>query len=344
MQFRRLGNSGLVVSVVGLGTNNFGTKLDAEGCREVLDAALDAGITLIDTADSYGASEERLGDLLHGRRDDVVIATKFGSSVRRRGGDKRRGLGRPGFAPLRPPGRRVVAARSAHRLDRPVPVAHSGSADAHRETLGALTDLVHEGKVRYLGRPTSPAGRWPTRSGWRATGASNGSVSAQNEYSLLERSVEEDLVPALEHYAIGLLPLLPAGQRPAHHGKYRRGEPAPPGSRIEQRDQAKFLTAEGLRRHRGPGAVRRRRGRTLLEVAIGGTGRASRPWPVSSRARPRPSRCAPTSEPASGSPTPLSWPVSTSSPSRAAAHQRQIRCQGWRTAEELDGAAGQGGG
>src|SRR6478609_6925037 len=85
MEFRRLGNSGLVVSVVGLGTNNFGMKLDLVECRGVVHAALDAGITLFDTADSYGASEERLGELLAGRRDDVLIATKFGSDVRKRG-------------------------------------------------------------------------------------------------------------------------------------------------------------------------------------------------------------------------------------------------------------------
>ena len=85
MEFRRLGRSGLTVSVVGLGTNNFGMKLDLEGCRAVLDAALDAGITLIDTADSYGAAETRLGELLAGRRDDVVLATKFGSNTHRPG-------------------------------------------------------------------------------------------------------------------------------------------------------------------------------------------------------------------------------------------------------------------
>ncbi|MDX6219574.1 MAG: hypothetical protein QOJ48_1255, partial [Frankiales bacterium] len=87
MEYRRLGTSGLSVSVIGLGTNNFGMKLDDEGCRDVLDAALEEGITLIDTADSYGQSEARLGALLKGRRDDVVLATKFGSDVTRLGND-----------------------------------------------------------------------------------------------------------------------------------------------------------------------------------------------------------------------------------------------------------------
>jgi aryl-alcohol dehydrogenase-like predicted oxidoreductase len=269
MRFRRLGNSGLVVSVVGLGTNNFGTKLDAEGCREVLDAALDAGITLIDTADSYGASEERLGDLLYGRREDVVIATKFGNSVRRRGGDNgedwgargsRRYIRRAVESSLRNLRTDWIDLYQMHTPDPQTPI---------EETLSSLTDLVHEGKVRYLGSSNF--------TGWQVADAewaarSRGFerfVSAQNEYSLLERSVEEDLLPALEHYSIGLLPYFPLANG-LLTGKYRRGEPAPPGSRIEQRDQAKFLTAGAFDVIEDLERFAAEHGRTLLDVAIGG--------------------------------------------------------------------------
>jgi aryl-alcohol dehydrogenase-like predicted oxidoreductase len=269
MRFRRLGSSGLAVSVVGLGTNNFGTKLDAEGCREVLDAALDAGITLIDTADSYGASEERLGDLLHGRRDDVVIATKFGNSVRRRGGDNgedwgargsRRYIRRAVESSLRNLRTEWIDLYQMHTPDPQTPI---------EETLSALTDLVHEGKVRYLGS-SNFAGWQVADAEWvaRSRGFER-FVSAQNEYSLLERGVEEDLVPALEHYSIGLLPYFPLANG-LLTGKYQRGEPAPPGSRIEQRDQAEFLTSEAFDVIEDLERFAAERGRTVLEVAIGG--------------------------------------------------------------------------
>src|SRR5690348_16113289 len=144
MDFRHVGESGLVVSVVGLGTNNFGMKLDDEQSRDVVHAALDAGITLFDTADSYGASEQRLGAALRGRRDDVVIATKFGSDVRRRGNDNgedwgargsRRYVRRAVESSLRRLGTDWIDLYQLHQPDPATPV---------EETLSVLTELVRE--------------------------------------------------------------------------------------------------------------------------------------------------------------------------------------------------------
>src|SRR3954449_13197709 len=151
MHFRRLGNTGLVVSVVGLGTNNLGMKLDGAGSREDVYAALDEGITLFDTADSYGTSEERLGELLEGKRDDVIIATKFGGDVRRRGlsnGEdwgargSRRYIRRAVDTSLRRLGTDWIDLYQLHRPDDATPID---------ETLSALDDLVRAGKVRYIG-------------------------------------------------------------------------------------------------------------------------------------------------------------------------------------------------
>src|SRR6476660_7798557 len=209
MEFRRLGNSGLVVSVVGLGTNNFGMKLDLEQCRAVVNAALDEGITLFDTADSYGASEARLGEILQGKRDDVVLATKFGSDARARGNDNgedwgargsRRYITRAVESSLRRLRTDWIDLYQLHRPDEQTPID---------ETLSALDDLVRAGKVRYVG--SSNFDGWQVAEAeWTArTRGLARFVSAQNEYNLLERGIEADLVPALEHYGIGLLPYFP---------------------------------------------------------------------------------------------------------------------------------------
>ena len=223
MDFRRLGSSGLAVSVVGLGTNNLGMKLDMDGSREVVHAALDEGITLFDTADSYGASEERLGELLVGKREDVILATKFGSDVRRRGNDNgvdwdargsRRYIIRAVESSLRRLRTDWIDLYQLHRPDELTPI---------EETLSALDDLVHAGKVRYLGS-SNFAGWQVAHAEWTArTRGYERFVSAQNEYSWLERGIEDDLVPALEEYEIGLLPYFPLANG-LLTGKYRRGE------------------------------------------------------------------------------------------------------------------------
>jgi aryl-alcohol dehydrogenase-like predicted oxidoreductase len=269
MRFRRLGNSGLVVSVVGLGTNNLGMRLDEAGSREVVHAALDHGITLFDTADSYGASEERLGELLQGCRADVILATKFGSDVRKRGlsnGEdwgargSRRYVKRAVEASLRRLRTDWIDLYQLHRPDPETPID---------ETLSALDDLVHDGKVRYLGS-SNFTGWQVAHAEWVArTRGSERFVSAQNEYSWLARGIEEDLVPALVEYGIGLLPYFPLANG-LLTGKYRRGEAPPAGSRIEAWGRESVLTAgtfdvlEALESFAGA------RGVGLLDVAIGG--------------------------------------------------------------------------
>jgi aryl-alcohol dehydrogenase-like predicted oxidoreductase len=269
MDFRRLGNSGLVVSVVGLGTNNFGMKLDLDECRAVVHAALDAGITLFDTADSYGASEARLGEFLEGRRGDVIIATKFGSDSRRRGNDNgedwgargsRRYITRAVESSLRRLRTDWIDLYQLHRPDEQTPI---------EETLSALDDLVHAGKVRYLGSSNF--------TGWQVADAEWTSrtrglerfVSAQNEYSWLERDIENDLVPALEQYGIGLLPFFPLANG-LLTGKYRRGEAPPEGSRIKAWGRESVLTDETFDVLEKFEAFAAERGVTMLDVAIGG--------------------------------------------------------------------------
>ena len=269
MDFRHLGNSGLVVSVVGLGTNNVGMKLDMEGSREVVHAALDAGITLFDTADSYGTSEERLGELLEGCRDDVVLATKFGSDVRRRGLDNgedwgargsRRYVRRAVESSLRRLRTDWIDLYQMHRPDERTPI---------EETLSVLDDLVREGKIRYLGS-SNFTGWQVAEAEWtaRTTGRTR-FVSAQNEYNLLERTIESDLVPALEHYGIGLLPYYPLANG-LLTGKYRRGEKAPEGSRIQAWRRESDLTDETFDVVEALEGFAKARGIRLLDVAIGG--------------------------------------------------------------------------
>jgi aryl-alcohol dehydrogenase-like predicted oxidoreductase len=271
--FRRLGHSGLTVSVVGLGTNNFGMKLDLEQSRAVVHAALDNGVTLIDTADSYGESETRLGEILAaagpGVRDDIVIATKFGSDVRRLGQDNgadwgargsRRYIKRAVVNSLRRLQSDWIDLYQMHRPDPLTPI---------EETLSALDDLVHEGKVRYIGHSNFR--------GWQAAEAewvarsSQGSrfISAQNEYSLLKRGIEADLVPALVQYGVGLLPFFPLASG-LLTGKYRRGEAAPEGSRVKAWNMESALNDQTFDVLEQLEAFAASRSVTLLEVAIGG--------------------------------------------------------------------------
>ena len=269
MEFRRLGESGLVVSVVGLGTNNLGMKLDLAASQQVVHAALDAGITLFDTADSYGDSEARLGELLEGKRDDVIIATKFGGDVRRLGQDNgldwgargsRRYVRRAVENSLRRLRTDWIDLYQLHRPDPDTPI---------EETLSALTDLVREGKVRYLGHSNFTG--WMTADAdWTArTRGLERFISAQNEYSWLNRGVESDLVPALRRYGVGLLPFFPLASG-LLSGKYRRGQGAPAGSRLAAWGKESDLTDATFDRIEALEAFAARHGISLLEVAIGG--------------------------------------------------------------------------
>jgi aryl-alcohol dehydrogenase-like predicted oxidoreductase len=268
MRYRRLGDSGLTVSVVGLGCNNFGNRLDLDGTREVVHAALDGGVTLFDTADVYGdrgGSESLLGQVLEGRRDQVVLATKFGADMQGANGPDWGARGSRRYI-------RTAVERSLRRLrtdwidlyqlhspDKATPVA---------ETLDALDELVREGKVRYVGCSNFAA--WQlVEAEWTArTRGTARFVSAQNHYSLLERGVEKDLVPVCERYGVGVLPYFPLANG-LLTGKYRKGAPPPPDSRIAQRKQ-QLLTDEALDRVEALTEYAQERGLTILDVAIGG--------------------------------------------------------------------------
>jgi aryl-alcohol dehydrogenase-like predicted oxidoreductase len=269
MQTRRLGNSGLAVSVVGLGTNNFGMRIDIDQTRAVLRAALDAGITLIDTADGYGESEAFIGEILEGERDNVVLATKFGTSLARTGDrngvdwgarGSRRYVRRAVESSLRRLRTDWIDLYQLHFPDYETPI---------EETLSALTDLVHEGKVRYLGHSNFP--------GWLAADAEWVSrtpglerfVSAQNEYNWLDRGVETGLIPALEKYGVGLLPYFPLASG-LLTGKYRRGAPAPENSRLNAWGLQSRLSDANFDKIEALEAFAAERGVGLLDVAIGG--------------------------------------------------------------------------
>ncbi|MBO0829557.1 MAG: aldo/keto reductase [Streptosporangiales bacterium] len=250
MTYRRLGDSGLTVSTVGLGCNAFGARVDADGVREVVDAAYDAGITFFDTADIYGtgASEELLGAALAGRRDDVVLATKFGKDMHGTNGrdfgarGSRRYIRTAVEASLRRLGTDHIDLYQMHEPDPATPV---------EESLDALTELVREGKVRYVG--SSQFAAWQVADAdWtaRAGGAAR-MVSTQENYNLLERDVERELVPACERFGVGLIPYFPLA-RGLLTGKYRRGEPAPEGTNLAGRagvlEGADFDRIEALQR------------------------------------------------------------------------------------------------
>jgi aryl-alcohol dehydrogenase-like predicted oxidoreductase len=275
MSYRRLGDSGLVVSVVGVGCNNFGRKLDVDGTREVVDAALDAGITLFDTADIYGtphgASEECLGAALKGRRDEVVLATKFGMDMGGLNGNdfgargSRRYIVRAVESSLRRLETDHIDLYQMHRPDPATPV---------EETLAALDDLVRSGKVRYLGN-SNFAGWQIADADWTARrGGHTPFISAQNRYSLLHREAEAEVVPACERFGLGLLPFFPLDSG-LLTGKYRRGVPAAAGTRLAGGryqswiDEADWDTIEAL------AAFGAERGHSLLDVAIAGL--AARP-------------------------------------------------------------------
>ncbi|GGO01030.1 aldo/keto reductase [Microbispora bryophytorum] len=264
MTYRRLGDSGLVVSALGLGGNNFGRRIDLDATRAVVDAALDAGVTLIDTADIYGESEALLGEVLKGRREQVVIATKFGGDVNGANGPDWGARASRRYV-------RLAVERSLRRLKTDwidlYQLHFPDPSTPIEETLSVLTDLVREGKVRYVG--SSNFASWQvTDADWIArTGGFERFVSAQNEYSLLDRQVDKELVPALLHHGVGLLPYFPLANG-LLTGKYRRGEEPPAGTRLAGRPQyltdARFEVVERLRE------FAERQGVSLLDVAIGG--------------------------------------------------------------------------
>jgi aryl-alcohol dehydrogenase-like predicted oxidoreductase len=267
MRYRPLGRSGLVVSVVGLGGNNFGRRLDVDGTRAVVDAAFDAGINLIDTADIYGgqgASESLLGEVLAGRRDEVVLATKFGMDMGGSNGPDWRARGSRRYirlaveASLRRLRTDWIDLYQYHAPDGVTPI---------EETVDALDELVHEGKVRYTGSSNLAAWQVADADTYARHAHVTRFVSAQNGYSLIDRTVERELTPACVEHGIGILPYFPLASG-LLTGKYRRGEAAPEGTRMADRlDTVRDRTFD---RVEALEAYARDRGITLLDVAIGG--------------------------------------------------------------------------
>jgi aryl-alcohol dehydrogenase-like predicted oxidoreductase len=271
MRYTTLGDSGLRVSVVGVGCNNFGRPgsrtADLAGTKAVVDAAIDAGITLFDTADVYGGqgkSEELFGEALAGRHGDVVVATKFGGGMGGVNGPdweargSRRYIRRAVESSLRRLRAEHIDLYQYHMRDQVTPI---------EETLAALTELVDEGKVRYLGS-SNFSGWHVVEADFLARSANSARfISAQNHYSLLERGAETELAPACESYGVGILPYFPLANG-LLTGKYTRGAAAPEGTRLAQREQvlqnADWDAVEGL------AALAEKRDVSLLHVAIGG--------------------------------------------------------------------------
>ena len=258
MRYRTLGEHGPTVSVVGVGCNNFGSRLDEEGTAAVVHAALDAGITFFDTADMYGgdggrgSSERLLGAALKGRRDEVVLATKFGMRMSEeddRHGPRgsRRYIRHAVEASLDRLGTDWIDLYQYHEPDGVTPI---------EETVAALEELVQEGKVRHIGCSNLPADQ--LRAGF---------VSTQARYHLLDRGVETELTPTCLSLGIGVLPYYPLANG-LLSGKYRRGEEPPAGSRLSWRQG--WLTDAALDRVEALTAYAADRGLTLLEVAVGG--------------------------------------------------------------------------
>ena len=270
MRYGTLGDSGLLVSEVGLGCNNFGGRLDVQRTRAVVDAAIDEGITLFDTAETYGgagASELALGEVLQGRRDKIVLATKFGHQ----GADMEYGpaagaKGGRGYI-------RIAIEKSLTRLrtdyidlyqlHTPDPVTPI------EETLAALDDLVTEGKVRYIGHSNF--------AGWQIADAAHAAraggrtpfISAQNHWSLLERDAEREVVPAARHFGLGLLPYFPLANG-LLTGKVRRGQDVLAGTRLAEPRRAGYVTDAKLDAVEALIAWGEEQGVSILQIAIGG--------------------------------------------------------------------------
>jgi aryl-alcohol dehydrogenase-like predicted oxidoreductase len=265
MDLRTVGRSGLQVSVLGLGTNNFGSRIDEEASRAVVGACLDDGVTFFDTANSYGGgqSEEFLGRALRGHRDEVVVATKFSSRVGEGpydAGASRKHLLAACEASLRRLGTDYIDLYYQHWFDPKTPV---------EETLETLDALVRAGKVRYVASSNF--------AGWQVVEAEHVArerhttrfVATQSEWSLLRREVEAEIVPACAAYDVAVVPYFPLASG-LLTGKYERGKPPPEGTRLASSPRfAEVATDEAFDTLDRLSAVAEKSGRTLLDVAVG---------------------------------------------------------------------------
>jgi aryl-alcohol dehydrogenase-like predicted oxidoreductase len=266
LEQRNLGRSGLIVSAVGLGCNNFGHRIDLAASRAVVHRALDLGITFFDSADIYagfGLGEEYLGRLLGSRRKDIVLATKFGRPMSEDGrlqGASRRYIMNAVEASLRRVGTDWIDLYYQHIADPKTPI---------EETLRALDDLVRQGKVRYIACSWL-AGWEVVEALWTSTHLGlNRFICCQDRYNLLEREVESELLPVVERYGLGLVPFSPLANG-LLTGKYRRNTTMPEGARLSKtpRLAERYLTERNWQVVERLGDFCAARGRSLLELAI----------------------------------------------------------------------------
>jgi len=268
MDLRNVGQSGLRVSAIGLGCNNFGRPLDLEGSRAVIHKALDLGITFFDCGDVYGrrgGAETILGEVLRERRKDIVLVTKFGRPMDTEGklkGASRRYIMSAVEASLKRLNTDWIDLYQYHLVDPLTPV---------EETLRALDDLVHQGKVRYIGCSHMPA--WQVVDSLWTSRLYNLArfIACEDEYNLISRGIEDELIPAMTQHGLGLLPYYPLASG-LLTGKYQRGAPLPPDSRfvkVTDRNYAReFMTDENMSRVEALTAFAQARGYTLLEIAM----------------------------------------------------------------------------
>ena len=277
MEYRNLGSSGLRVSLVGLGCNNFGMRLDLEQTRAVVDRAFDLGITLFDTADMYGGrggSETQLGKILGHRRKDIVLASKFGMAMSDDGtkiGASRRYIMSAVEDSLR---RLKTDWIDLYQLHQPDPLTPLD------ETMQALDDLVTQGKIRYVGCSNLPS--WQVvESQWISKSMGlNRFVSCQDEYNILNRNLEAELIPAMQKYGCGLLPYFPLASG-LLTGKYKRTE-MPEGARLTDMPtfaNRVYLTDENFDIVDNLNKFAHKTGHSILELAFGWM--ASRPTTAS---------------------------------------------------------------
>lgn len=266
MKYRNLGRSGLRVSLIGLGCNNFGGRIGLDATRAVVDKAIDCGITLFDTADIYGergGSETLLGEVLGSRRKDIVLASKFGMEMDDAGakvGGSRRWMMRAVEESLTRLKTDWLDLYQYHRPDPLTPVD---------ETLRAFEDMIRQGKVRYIGCSNMPSWQVATAQ-WTAKDiGATPFVSAQDEYSLVVRDAEKELIPTLQHYGLGLLPYFPLASG-LLTGKYKRNAPMPEGARLTntQRLANRYLTDGNWDKAEKLGDYAAAQGRTMVELAF----------------------------------------------------------------------------
>lgn len=266
MQRRPVGNTPLSVSTVGLGCNNFGLRIDPEASRVVIHKALDLGITFFDTADVYGhqgGSETCLGQFLGARRKDIVIASKFGNVMDKAGimkGASRAYIMTAVEASLKRLKTDWIDIYQLHRYDPATPLD---------ETMGALDDLIKQGKIRYAGVSAIPAWRLVDMQWTAKHHVYRGLTTCEVEYSLLARDPERELIPAMQAHNMGLLPYYPLASG-FLTGKYKRHAPKPGGARLTQtkRYEDMFMTDANWTRIEQFEAFCQQRNHTLLELAF----------------------------------------------------------------------------